>query len=159
MSTENRSDDLLIRVPTSTSLGINEGSQVRNVGSVETTGFELSLGFNDFEGDFKWSANLNLSTSSNEALSLGGVDELVGGNFENQNITRVVKGESLFHFFGLVTDGIYQNQAEVDAVFTANPDQTTVQPGDIRFKDLNNDGDITSEDRAIIGDPLLFLLC
>ncbi|MGB2761748.1 MAG: TonB-dependent receptor, partial [Maribacter stanieri] len=43
---------------------------------------------------------------------------------------------------------------EVDAVFTANPGQTTVQPGDIRFKDLNNDGDITSEDRAIIGNPL-----
>ncbi len=151
---ENQSDDLLIRVPTSTSLGINEGSQVRNVGAVETTGFELSLGYNDFEGDFKWSANLNLSTSSNEAISLGGVDELNGGNFENQNITRVTEGESLFHFFGLVTNGIYQNQAEVDAVFTANPGQTTVQPGDIRFKDLNNDGDITSEDRAIIGDPL-----
>lgn len=151
---ENQSDDLLIRVPTSTSLGINEGSQVRNVGSVQTTGFELSLGFNDYEGDFKWSANLNLSTSSNEALSLGGVEELNGGGFENQQITRVVEGESLFHFFGLVTDGIYQNQSEVDAVFTANPGQTTVQPGDIRFKDLNNDGDITSEDRAIIGDPL-----
>lgn len=151
---ENRSDDLLVNLPTPTSSGINAGSQVRNVGSVETTGFEVSLGYNDYEGDFKWSANFNLTASSNEALDLGGVDDLQGGNFESQNITRVTEGESLFHFFGLVTDGIYQNQAEVDAVLTANPGQTIVQPGDIRFKDLNNDGDITSEDRAIIGDPL-----
>lgn len=151
----NDSNDLLLSVPTPTSLGINAGSQVRNVGSVSTKGFELSLGFNDYEGDFKWSANLNLATTSNEAKSLGGtLTELSGGAFENQNITRVVEGESLFHMYGLVTDGIYQNQAEVDAVFTANPGQTTVQPGDIRFKDLNNDGDINSEDRAIIGNPL-----
>lgn len=151
---ENRSDDLLIRVPTPTSAGINEGSQVRNVGSVETTGFELTLGYNDFVGDFTWSANLNLTTSRNEALALGGVEQLAGGDFEAQQITRVAEGESLFHFFGLVTDGIYQNQAEVDAVFTADPSQTTVQPGDIRFKDLNNDGTINSDDRAIIGNPL-----
>jgi hypothetical protein len=151
---ENQSDDLLISVPTPTSAGINEGSQVRNVGSVETKGFELSLGYNDYDGEFTWSANLNLATSTNTALSLGGVDQLTGGGFETQDITRVAEGESLFHFYGLVTDGIYQNQAEVDAVFTANPDQTTVQPGDIRFEDLNNDGDINSDDRAIIGDPL-----
>lgn len=151
---ENRSDDLLIRVPTPTSAGINEGSQVRNVGSVETKGFELSLGFNDYEGDFTWSGNLNLSTSKNKALALGGVEQLIGGDFEAQQITRVAEGESLFHFYGLVTDGIYQNQAEVDAVFTADPGQTTVQAGDIRFKDLNNDGTINSDDRAIIGNPL-----
>jgi len=53
--------------------------------------------------------------------------------------------------FGLVSDGIYQNQAEVDKVFTKNPGQKIVQPGDIRFKDLNGDGDITSADRANIG--------
>src|SRR5680860_127543 len=151
---ENRSDDLLIRVPTPTSAGINEGSQVRNVGSVETKGFELSLGYNDYEGDFTWSGSLNLSTSKNKALALGGVDQLIGGDFEAQQITRVAEGESLFHFYGLVTDGIYQNQAEVDAVFTADPGQTTVQVGDIRFKDLNNDGTINSDDRAIIGNPL-----
>jgi hypothetical protein len=57
----------------------------------------------------------------------------------------------LFYMYGLVSDGIYQNQAEVDAVFTKNPGQKVVQPGDIRFKDLNGDGDITSDDRANIG--------
>ncbi len=150
----NTSDDLLVRIPTPTSAGINEGSQVRNVGSVETKGFEFTLGYNDFVGDFQWSASMNVTTSKNEALSLAGVEQLAGGDFETQQITRVAVGESLFHLYGLVTDGIYQNQAEVDAVFTANPGQTTVQPGDIRFKDLNGDGDITSDDRAIIGNTV-----
>ncbi|WP_239970524.1 SusC/RagA family TonB-linked outer membrane protein [Confluentibacter citreus] len=148
----NTSDDLLLSVPTPTSLGINAGNQTRNVGSVETTGFELSLGYNDREGDFKWSANLNLGTSKNTAKSLGGtIQELNGGGFEGENITRVVEGQPLFHFFGLVMDGIYQTQAEVDAVFTANPGQTTVQPGDIRYKDLNGDGLINNSDKTIIG--------
>ncbi len=53
----------------------------------------------------------------------------------------------------MVADGIYQTQEEVDAVFSANTGQTIVQPGDVRYKDLNGDGNITSEDRAIIGDP------
>ncbi|MRX65868.1 SusC/RagA family TonB-linked outer membrane protein [Maribacter luteus] len=151
---ENTSKDLLIYIPPPASNGINSGSLPVNLGSSETKGFELSLGYRDSEGDFTWSANLNLGTTQNKVLGLADVDEVVGSAFKGGgNITRTVVGESFFHFYGLVSDGIYQNQAEVDAVFTANPGQTTVQPGDIRFKDLNNDGDITSEDRDIIGNP------
>lgn len=149
----NTSNDLLLGVPLPTSLGVNAGSQFRNVGSVEVKGFEITLGYNDYEGDFKWSANLNLGTTQNTAKSLGGtVTELNGGGFEGENITRIVEGESLYHYYGLVMDGIYQTQAEVDAVFTSP--QTTVQPGDIRYLDLNGDGNITNADKTIIGDAL-----
>ncbi|MFI1744574.1 SusC/RagA family TonB-linked outer membrane protein [Thalassobellus sediminis] len=155
---KNTSDDLLLEVPAPNSLGLNIANGrigvYQNAGSIETKGFELSLGYNDYDGDFKWSANLNLSTSSSKALSLGStLEDLTGGVFEANPITRVTESESLFYMYGLVADGVYQNQAEVDAVFTANPGQTTVQPGDIRFKDLNGDGDITSDDRTKIGDP------
>ncbi|KKN21370.1 hypothetical protein LCGC14_0926040, partial [marine sediment metagenome] len=149
----NTSDDLLLSRPTPTSLGFNTGSVTENVGSVETKGFEVNLGYNDFEGDFTWSANLNFSTATNEVKSLGLVEEITGGGFEGANISRIIVGEPLFYFFGLVSDGIYQSQAEVDAVFTADPGQTTVQPGDVRFLDLNNDGTITSDDRTNIGNP------
>lgn len=149
----NSSDDLLMQRSTPTSLGFHSGFITENVGSVETNGFELNLGYHDYDGDFTWSVNLNLGTSKNEVKSLGLLQSIEGAYFENGNISRVVEGESLYHFYGLVSDGIYQNQAEVDAVFTANPGQTTVQPGDIRFKDLNGDGDITSADRDIIGNP------
>ncbi len=151
----NQSDDLLLSLPAPLSNGINAGNITANVGSVETSGFELALGFNDNEGNFKWSANLNVGSSTNNVLNLGNLEAFEGAAMKDGkgNISRTVVGESLFHFYGLVSDGIYQTQAEVDAVFTANPGQTTVQPGDVRFLDLNKDGDITSLDRAILADP------
>jgi TonB-linked SusC/RagA family outer membrane protein len=152
---KNKSDDLLLSLPAPLSNGIHAGNITANVGSVETQGFELALGYNDNEGDFTWSANLNLGTSTNEVLSLGNLESFEGAAMKDGkgNISRTVVGESLFHFYGLVSDGIYQNQAEVDAVFTLNPSQTTVQPGDVRYKDINGDGDITSDDRAILANP------
>ena len=150
---QNKSDDLLIDRPLSVSLGFNDPVITENVGSVETKGFELNLGYNDYDGDFTWSATLNLGTSTNEVLSLGGVSEINGGGFENENLSRITQGEPLFYFYGYQTDGIYQTQAEVDAVLTANPGQTIIQPGDIRFKDLNNDGQINADDRTKIGNP------
>lgn len=152
---KNTSDDLLIYIPSVLSSGIHAGSLPVNAGSVETSGFEVALGYNDYEGDFTWSANLNLGTSKNEVISLGGRDDITGSPYKlgGGNITRSIVGEPLFHFYGLVSDGIYRTQEEVEAVLTGNPGQSTVQPGDIRFKDLNNDGFINSEDRAIIGNP------
>jgi len=153
---QNQSDDLLLSLPAPLSNGINAGNITSNIGSVETTGYELALGYNDYEGDFTWSANLNIGTSTNEVLSLGALESFEGGAMKDGkgNISRTIVGESLFHFYGFESDGIYQNQAEVDAVFTANPGQTTVQPGDVRYKDLNGDGDITSDgDRKILADP------
>ncbi|MBJ2173572.1 TonB-dependent receptor [Aureibaculum sp. A20] len=150
---KNTSDDLLMSRTTPVSLGFNVGTITENVGSVETTGFELNLGYNHYGEDFSWSANLNLGTSTNEVKSLGVLEEITGATFEQNDISRITVGESLFYFYGLETDGIYQTQAEVDAVFTANPGQTIVQPGDIRFVDHNGDGDITSSDRTIIGNP------
>ncbi|MDT0687687.1 SusC/RagA family TonB-linked outer membrane protein [Autumnicola psychrophila] len=149
----NRSDDLLYELPLPLSLGYNVPTIASNVGSVETNGFEADLGFNDYEGDFTWSANLNLGTSRNEVLSIGSLDQVQGGFFENEYLTRIAPGEALFHFYGLKTDGIFQNQAEIDEVYTANPDQTVVQPGDIRFVDINGDGDITAADKTVIGNP------
>ena len=149
----NSSDDLLINRPLSLSSGFNDPYMTENIGSVDTKGFELNLGYNDFEGDFTWSANLTIGTSTNEVKSLGAVDFIEGGGFENENISRIMVGEPLFYFYGLQTDGIYQTQEEVDAVLTANPNQTTVQPGDIRFVDRNNDGMITSADKTKIGNP------
>lgn len=150
---ENRSDDLLIDRPLSISSGFNDPVITENVGSVETSGFEFNFGYTKYEGDFTWSANLNLGTTRNEVLSLGQTDDIPGANFEGENLSRIEVGEPLFYFFGLQTDGIYQTQEEVDEVFTANPGQTTVQPGDVRFVDRNGDGRINADDKTNIGNP------
>ena len=152
---KNTSDDLLVRLPTALSSGSHAGSITANVGSVETKGFEAIVGYNDYEGDFTWSANFNIGSSSNKVLFLGR-DEIPGNAMKDGagNITNIQLGESINHYYGFISDGIYQNQAEVDAVFTANPGQTTVYPGDIRYKDIDGDGDITSDDRVVLGDGL-----
>ncbi|MBG47704.1 MAG: SusC/RagA family TonB-linked outer membrane protein [Pseudozobellia sp.] len=146
----NTSDDLLMSRPLPGSLGIHSGSVTENVGSVETSGFEVSLGYNDFEGDFTWSANLNLGTSKNEVKSLGANESLSGGTFEAQDISRVEVGEPLFFFFGLETDGLYQSEQEVTAHLGADSDKL---PGDIRFVDQNGDQQINADDRVKIGNP------
>lgn len=146
----NTSDDLLMSRPLPGSLGIHSGSVTENVGSVETKGFEVSLGYNDYEGDFTWSANLNLGTTTNEVKSLGANESLSGGTFEAQQISRVEVGEPLFYFFGLETDGLYQSEAEVQAHLGPDSDKL---PGDIRFVDQNGDQTINADDRVKIGNP------
>jgi TonB-linked SusC/RagA family outer membrane protein len=152
---QNTSDDLLVNLPTPLSNGSHQGTITANVGSVETKGYEAMLGYNHNEGDFTWSANFNIGSSTNKVLVLG-VDEIPGNGMKDGagNITNIQAGESINHFYGFISDGIYQNQAEVDAVFSANPGQTTVQPGDIRYKDIDGDGDITSDDRVVLANPL-----
>ena len=149
----NKSDDLLIDRPLAYSLGYNDPVITENVGSVKTHGLEATLGYNDYDGDFTWSANLNFGTSKNEVISLGGVPSIPGANFEGEFVSRISVGEPLFYFYGYKTNGIYQTQEEIEEVLTANPDQTAVKPGDVRYVDINNDGQINSDDKVKIGNP------
>ncbi len=147
---KNESDGLLVSVPLPSSLGATDSNQTRNVGGTETTGLEFEIGYNDFNGDFTWGANFNLFANlSTEVTSLGSVDAIFNGNYFQLNHNRLFVGEPLFHFFGLRTDGIFQNDAEVAAHATQNQ----AEPGNIRFVDTNDDGVIDADDRVIIGDP------
>jgi hypothetical protein len=75
-------------------------------------------------------------------------------------LTRTVNGRSVGEFYGYVTDGIFKNQQEVDAVNALDNDPTKfyqsagTAPGDIRFKDLNGDNFIDDKDRTFIGSPI-----
>jgi hypothetical protein len=152
----NKSDDLLIPVPTIPSFGIFTATVPRNVGSVETKGFEFNLGYNDFEGDLQWSANFNLSTVNNEVTSLGG-PSITGFVFENENLSRCDEGEPLFYFYGWEFDGIFQSASEVENYMGGSMYGTgggfNAQPGDFRIVDTDGDGVITSGDRTNIGNP------
>jgi TonB-linked SusC/RagA family outer membrane protein len=154
----NNNEDQLSAVPLPGSLGTISGVKYLNASSVETKGMEFTLGYNDNEGDFKWGVTANLGTSKNKVTALApGLDVILGqGSFRagETNTSQTTVGLPMFYFYGLVADGVYNNQAEVDAVFYNNKSQTIVQPGDIRFKDLNNDGNIDSKDRTMIGNPM-----
>ncbi len=129
-----------------------------NAGSTRNIGHEMSLGWNQKIGnDFSFNVNYNITTINNMVTKVNnGTGVLQSGSFGvgQQPIARMEKGYSIGYFYGLQSDGIFQNQAEVDA----HPSQIALgavaQPGDIRFKDVNGDGVINLNDRTKVGSPL-----
>lgn len=152
----NKSSDILFAVPLSASVGsAGGGTQIQNVADVKVSGYEVTLGYNDRKGDFTWSAVANLGTSKNEVTGLApGVTSVLGGPTARaglENFSRLEVGQPLFYFYGYQTNGIYQNQAEVDAVF--GPGQTNIKPGDIKIVDRDGNKIINSNDKTNIGNP------
>ena len=140
-------------------------SMVRNVGGMQNKGFEFSLGFKGSKGDFSYSVNGNFALVSNEVTSLGTSKALVASfpydysliDLQGAlgNIIRSEVGKPYGQFYGYVTDGIFQNQAEIDAyVKDGNLIQPDAKPGDRKFKDLNNNGKIDDGDMDFIGNPI-----
>lgn len=127
-------------------------SQTQNIGSKQNKGWEFSLNTQNLVGDFKWSTSLNLALNKEKVLDLGdddffytnGSGGALGAGFNETGIVQV--GKPLGNFYGYIFDGIYQNQAEVDALT-----YSSARVGAVKLKDLNGDGEITTEDRTIIG--------
>ncbi|MEO0526842.1 MAG: SusC/RagA family TonB-linked outer membrane protein [Bacteroidota bacterium] len=160
---KNRSEDLLIPVELPSSAGIPGNSQtgstvIRNVGVVDVEGVEFTVGYNDYKGKFKWNfwANVTRSESIVESLSASGepIERARLNPPFASALNRLAVNEAPFHFFGLVADGVFSTQAQIDAELPNNADAAVpVQPGDVRFRDLNGDGQISLEDRDVIGNP------
>lgn len=153
-----RTEDLLVVPQVSGLLGVTapgSGPPVVNAGIVENSGLEFAIGFSEqITDDFKLSIRYNVATLDNNVVSVSGDgDFLSGGGFGvgQDPPARMEKGFPIGYFRGFVTDGIFQTQAEVDSYPTIN---NSVQPGDLRFVDINNDGVIDDNDRTNIGNPL-----
>ena len=120
-----------------------------NAGSVTNEGFEFALNYQNNDNEFKYGVNANLATLRNEVTGLHSNVRLLENNFAN---TRTVAGQPINAYYGYVFDGIYQNAGEVAShLFT---DTAGALPGDIKFKDINGDGQINADDRAFIGNPI-----
>ncbi|MCK0155634.1 TonB-dependent receptor [Cellulophaga sp. F20128] len=126
-----------------------------NIGSTESKGLDLTLGYkNSASTDLKFNTSLTVTTSKNTvtATNSDGTAFVAGGSYFNgqsQSATRFEKGFTPGYFYGYISDGLFQNQSEIDDHAT----QTGAQLGDIRFVDFNNDGLINDEDKTKIGDP------
>jgi TonB-linked SusC/RagA family outer membrane protein len=151
-----RTDDLLYQKTLPSYTGYQ--SQIQNIGSMRNEGVELSLNADIAQGDFSWSAAGNFSLNRNEVLDIGeeedqffldGAGTPNGKGFDQTGIVRV--GEPIGSFWGYTFAGIYQNQAEAEALpINGNvPD-----PGTVKYKDIDGDGEITDADKSIIGNPL-----
>lgn len=118
-----------------------------NAGDVSNKGVELELGYSGKQRkNFNWSTSLNTTYLRNEVLKTpDGVDFLPGASFGvGGNIaTRFQEGYAIGYFIGYETDGVFQNQAEID---NSPVVQEGAKPGDLRFVDQNGDGKISFSD-------------
>ena len=147
---------LLLEAPIAGTWGI--GAPTINGGSVRNTGTELTLSWFDRVNDFHYNIQMNGSYNKNEVTEIANTERILHGssNVLSQTtgeFTRSEVGKPFGFFYGWKTDGIFQNQAEVDAYVNdkGNPIIPGAKPGDVRFVDLNGDGQINDLDKTMIG--------
>ncbi len=145
---EKKTTDLLLSVPLPFISGY--ASALQNLGSIRNRGVELGINSTNTTGSFKWTTSFNIAANRNRVLNLGNQQEFPSGEssghlqLPNSGLVRV--GEQIGLFFGLKSNGIFQNQAELDASA-----QKTARPGDIRYVDQDGNGVINQSDRVILG--------
>lgn len=143
------------------------GQVYTNAGHIQNKGFEFSVSYNKRFGDWNLGATLTGSTLKNKVIEVGdpiynNLDangDLItddGDNWTNHSVT--MEGHAVGSYYGYVVEGIFQNQAEVDAANALAKENgydayqvnaTTV--GDFKYKDLNGDGHIDGDDQKVLG--------
>ncbi|MCB0629792.1 MAG: TonB-dependent receptor [Saprospiraceae bacterium] len=150
--------DMLLAPPTIGSIG-RANIPDQNVGEVRNQGLEIELTYRNKIGDLGLSLSGNASFIQNEVTSLAGREFLASRTYgrPNQEVARTFEGQPIGTFYGWQTDGLYQTAGEIAAdpniVNDPRREQGLIQPGDVRFLDLNADGIIDDQDRTILGDP------
>lgn len=128
-----------------------------NAGKMENKGIELTVNTKNLTGNFTWNTSFNISYNQNKVVSINDTIPMSTGSIGlNANLALIKAGLPINEFYGFVTDGIFQNQADVDnhaVQVPGNDPYNRTSPGDIRFKDLNNDGIINDKDRTYLGSP------
>lgn len=149
--------DMLVPMAVPITSGYSDTSvPMINAGKMQNKGWELTISSQNMKGDFEWYTDFNVSFNKNKVKKLNDGTPL-GFNTINMSFAqRHVEGQPGGSFYGFVTDGLFQNWDEVNnyALQQQGADPyTSTAPGDIRFKDLNNDGVINDDDRTLIGNP------
>lgn len=152
------SKDVLVRLPLAAYLGNIGGDPLVNIGSIENKGIELEAAYRHNKANgFSWGLSGNVSVIRNKVLALGslGIDPATGQprNYIQSGNTRSQIGRSIGEYYVLQTDGIFQNQKEID---DQKAQSKYAKPGDIRYKNVVNGGtndDINDQDRQFAGSP------
>ena len=141
-------DNMLMQEPQPTTLGLISYPYA-NVGSMKNEGWEFGINYRKGFGDWFLTASANISTYRNKVKSLGNGDAIYGYAYNKNIVTKTEVGKPVGYFYGYVTNGIFQNAEQVEG----SPQRETAVPGDVRYKDLNNDDVIDANDRTMIGSP------
>ena len=148
--------DILLNVPIPISTG-GANDPIRNAGKIRNQGFEFNLGWNEsLNKDLSYGVSFLGTYNKNEVVEMGAESQVItGGTIHGGTYTsRTLAGYPIGGFWLIPTDGYFNSTEEVqahqkDGVLI----QPSAEPGDIRFKDTNNDGTINDEDRVYCGSP------
>ena len=135
-----------------------------NYGSIENKGLEITLDVHPFIGDFQWDSNLQVSFNRNTLKALSGTTSasIIGYGQWSDVVCVSEVGKPLYNFYGYEVEGVYESLEDiensprpakypVDGVYNRS---NTVWVGDLKYKDVNEDGVIDDKDRTDIGSPL-----
>ncbi len=156
---EDREDLLIQGLPVSGILGVSApgaGNPTVNAGTTRSKGWEFGVNFkNNLSENFQYGVGYNLTYIQGDVLSILGDVIPEGGSFGVGQLppARMQVGQPIGSFYGLQTNGIFQNQQEVEAHPSQSELGAVAAPGDIRYVDTNNDGVINFDDRTFIGNP------
>jgi TonB-linked SusC/RagA family outer membrane protein len=152
-------DNLLLQIPLAPSLGYAV-NYLGNQGRMKNWGYEFQAGYNKGVGNLRFNVSANVGITRNEVTDLyipnSTINAGLNADYGPNNLTRTEAGHSIQGFYGYKTDGLFQSQAEIDAANALDGNASTkfqdnASPGDIRFKDLNGDGVINSDDQQYLG--------
>lgn len=134
---------------------LGESKPWGNVGTMKNEGVEFELGYKLKKKDWTFGVSANLSYLKNELINLGNADgfEMKDNVHQIGNVSRAENGYSYPYFYGYKTSGIFQNQTQIDSYVNSKGEkmQPNAQPGDVIFVDLNDDGEISDNDKTMIG--------
>ncbi|MGN6619281.1 MAG: SusC/RagA family TonB-linked outer membrane protein [Ilyomonas sp.] len=145
-----KTTDLLLNVPIGQWWGFN--TQLINAGSIENKGIELAINTNNITAkDFSWESTFNIAYNKQKCLKLApGVPVIISntanpsGVVSAQGFTKLEPGQELGELYGYKYIGVIKTGEKYDP-------QPNAKPGDPKYADINNDGIITPDDRAYLG--------
>lgn len=151
--------DLLYQVPVEGASGFS--TIWDNLGDIHNEGFEIELNTHNLTGNFKWDTSFNMSYNKNEVKKLGTDNTPIYSGFSGSNYSNILTvGKAVNTYYMYDAIGVWKNQAEIDAYSAAHNGQPVtfegkqIQPGDIRYRDVNNDGKYDKDnDRDYLGSP------
>ena len=140
--------DMLVKASIPITSGFEDTTTTyTNAGKVRNQGIEMSLHTINLTGELGWETNLTATYNKNKIKDLNSDVPYYINQINNSYVTMLAKDYPINVFYGYVTDGIFQNQSEVNT----HAVQPGAEPGDIRFIDQNGDGMLDTNDRVKVG--------
>ena len=149
--------DWLVQAPVLAIYGT--GAPYINGGDVRNQGIEFGLSWKDKKGDFDYGITINGAHNKNKVLRIANSEGIIHGASDvlsqgTKEMYRAQVDYPIGYFYGFKTDGIFQNQEQIEALRAQGLGVLpTAQPGDVAFVDMNKDGSITDDDKVMIGNP------